>query len=301
MSGANADRDDVDVIGRGADMLLLPALSSISTRQEMRPLAEHLTDHWRCVMPDWPAFGARPRSRAALSPDTMRRFLDSLLDTLRSPLVGVAAGHGAVYLLEAARRHPGRFERLVLIAPTWRGPLPTMFGNGHATLCRRVRGAFENPLAGPQLYRLSVSRTMVSRMMRAHVLADASRLTPDLLEAKLAVTRQTDARFATGAFITGALDPVGSRAAFLDLFEGALPDFNVGTGDPRVACLAVFQGARPPRRLLMPASAPPRSGAEMAALAATGRVTTVTLPGALAMHEENAAAVSTAIRTFLTD
>ncbi len=279
MSRANADRDDVDVIGRGADMLLLPALSSISTRREMRPLAEHLTDQWRCVVPDWPAFGARPRARAALSPDTMRRFLDSLLDTLRSPLVGVAAGHGAVYLVEAARRRPGRFERLVLIAPTWRGPLPTMFGDGHATLCRRVRDAFENPLTGPLLYRLSVSRTMVSRMMRAHVLADASRLTPDLLEAKLAVTRQTDARFATGAFITGALDPVGSRAAFLGLFEGALP----------------------PTLLLMPASAPPRSGAEMAALAATGRVTTVTLPGALAMHEENAAAVSAAIRTFLTD
>ena len=277
MSGANGDQDDVDVIGQGADMLLLPALSSISTRREMRPLAERLSDRWRCVMPDWPAFGARPRARPALSPDTMRRFLDRLLDTVRSPLVGVAAGHGAVYLLEAARRHPGRFDRLVLIAPTWRGPLPTMFGDAHAALCRRIRRGFENPLIGPLLYRLSVSRTMVSRMMRAHVLADASRLTPSLLEAKLAVTRQTDARFATAAFVTGALDPVGSRTAFLELLDGALP----------------------PTLLLMPASAPPRSGAEMTALAGTGRVTTVTLPGALAMHEESAEAVSAAIRTFL--
>lgn len=278
MSGANGDEDAVDIIGEGPDMLLLPALSSISTRQEMLPLAERLADCWRCVLPDWPAFGARPRSQSALSPDTIRRFLDRLLNTVvRSSLVGIAAGHGAVYLVEAARRHPGSFSSLVLIAPTWRGPLPTMLGDGHAALCRRLRGAFENPISGPILYRLSVSRVMVARMMRAHVLADPTRLTSNLLDGKLAVTRQANARYATAAFITGALDPVGSRAAFLDLFEKTLP----------------------PTLLLMPKSAPARSGAEMAALATTGRVTTVTLPGALAMHEENADAVSTAIRAFL--
>jgi hypothetical protein len=45
-------------------VLLLPALSSISTRYEMRPLEERLSENFQIVAADWPGFGDQPRPPA---------------------------------------------------------------------------------------------------------------------------------------------------------------------------------------------------------------------------------------------
>jgi hypothetical protein len=45
-----------DWSGQGPLILLLPALSSISTRREMRPLQERLCAHYQTVSTDWPGF-----------------------------------------------------------------------------------------------------------------------------------------------------------------------------------------------------------------------------------------------------
>jgi len=268
----------IDSIGTGPAALLLPALSSISTRAEMYPLAHALGTRFRCVIPDWPGFGARPRERVKLTPQVLHRFLAALIERELGPqALGIAAGHAAPYLVAAARTQPGRFSHLVLVAPTWRGPFPSMFGDERRRLCRRIRAAIELPVFGEALYRLNVSRPIVARMLRAHVYAAPAHVTPQTLAEKMAVTRQPRARFGTAAFISGGLDPVASRAEFLALFDATLP----------------------PVLLLRPAAAPPRSGAEMDALAATGRVATAKIPGALAAHEEYPVAVAEAISDFL--
>jgi pimeloyl-ACP methyl ester carboxylesterase len=51
----------LDEAGDGALVLLLPALSSISTRGEMHPLMERLASQFRVVAIDWPGFGTRSR------------------------------------------------------------------------------------------------------------------------------------------------------------------------------------------------------------------------------------------------
>ena len=50
-----------DHLGEGSTLLLLPAFSSISTRQEMRPLQERLASEFATVAIDWPGFGAEPQ------------------------------------------------------------------------------------------------------------------------------------------------------------------------------------------------------------------------------------------------
>ena len=140
-----------------------------------------------------------------------------------------------------------------------------------------ARSAFEAPGFGPLLYRAATNRRMLERMMRGHVYADPSKVTPALLAAKRAIVQQPGARFATAAFISGGLDPVHSRAAFLALFGPGLP----------------------PTLLLRPRGAPRKSAAEMDALAATGRVTCAEIPGALSAHEEYPDAAATAIRDWL--
>lgn len=263
-----------DVIGQGPEALLLPALSTISARAEMRDLAGLLGAEYRCRIPDWPGFGARERARVPLAPETFHAFLDALLDAAPGPYaLGVAAGHAAGYLVAAARRHPNTFARLVLVAPTWRGPLPTAMP-GRAHWFPRIRRAVEAPLLGEALYRINISPPIIGRMMRAHVYADPARVSPAVIRDKHAITRQRNGRFGTAAFVTGGLDPVGSRAAFLALFDAALP----------------------PVLVLRPEAAPRRSGAEMDALIAGGRVRGASIPGALSPHEEHPGAVAAAIR-----
>jgi pimeloyl-ACP methyl ester carboxylesterase len=65
----------LDVIGNGEDALLLPALSSVSSRSEMHPLAALLAHRYRCIIPDWPGFGAETGPDRPLSPEDLAAFL----------------------------------------------------------------------------------------------------------------------------------------------------------------------------------------------------------------------------------
>src|ERR1700730_12789960 len=65
----------IDCRGQGPTILMLPALSSISTRSEMRPLGEQLASIFTTIAIDWPGFGDRPRPSVAWEPDAYRAFL----------------------------------------------------------------------------------------------------------------------------------------------------------------------------------------------------------------------------------
>ena len=71
------------------------------------------------------------------------------------------------------------------------------------------------PLLGPLLFRANLSPPVVRWMMRAHVYGEPARVTEGVVAAKCAVARRPGGRFATAAFVSGGLDPVPSRAAFL--------------------------------------------------------------------------------------
>jgi pimeloyl-ACP methyl ester carboxylesterase len=136
--------------GAGPALLMLPALSSISTRREMRPLQERLASDYATVAVDWPGFGDAPRPAMAWHPDAYRAFLAEVLAVER-PFATVAAGHAAAYCLAAARAWPGAAGRLCLMAPTWRGPLPTVMGKRHKVFAGIAR-AGDLPVIGAALY-----------------------------------------------------------------------------------------------------------------------------------------------------
>jgi pimeloyl-ACP methyl ester carboxylesterase len=117
-------------------------------------------------------------------------------------------------------------------------------------------------------------------MGAGHVYADGAFLDGERLRQKLSVVRAPGARFASVRFVTGRLDPLASREAFLDLARRA----------------AV------PILLLYGAETPPRSRAEMEALAAVPGISTARLPqGKLAVHEEFPDATFNAIAPFLAE
>lgn len=273
-----AVRVGVTRLGSGPLVVLLPAISSVSTRDEMRPLQEHLAGAFETVAVDWPGFGAGPRPAVDWRPDAYRGFLAYLLGEVFSrPHATIAAGHAATYVLGQAAEAPGSAGRLCLVAPTWRGPFPTMLGRYHPALPVLAR-AVDAPVIGPLLYALNVNERMMRRMGRGHVYADPGWMSEQKVAEKLAVTRAPGARYAAGRFVTGALDPVRSREAFLALAR-------------RVA---------DPVLVVIPAAMPPKSRAEAEALAALPNVQTARLAaGKLLVHEEFSADVAGAIRGFL--
>jgi pimeloyl-ACP methyl ester carboxylesterase len=273
-----AVRLGVTRMGAGPTILMLPALSSISTRGEMRPLQERLAAAFTTVAIDWPGFGDAPRPAVRWQPDAYRAFLADVLEkAVERPLATVAAGHAAGYCLAAAHARPGTTGRLCLVAPTWRGPLPTVMGMRHAAFGHIARTG-DLPVIGNLLYRLNVNPFMVRMMALGHVYRDPGALPERVLAEKLAVTRAAGARHASIRFVVGELDPMTSREEFLDAARTV--------SDP----VLVVYGA----------DTPPKSKAEMAELAALPNIRTALLPvGKLAIHEEFADEVAGALRAFL--
>src|SRR4051794_15963959 len=183
----------------------------------MRPLAERLASAFATVAVDWPGFGDRPRPRVDWRPEAYAAFLAYLQGhVIRHHHAAVAAGHAVGYVLARAATLPGSMGRLCLVAPTWRGPLPSVTGKGPAAFAA-VRRLVDHPMLGPLLYRLNVSRPVVRTMARGHVHADPGWLHGERLAEKLAVTRAPGARHASARFVTGGLDPAQSREEFLAL------------------------------------------------------------------------------------
>jgi hypothetical protein len=262
-------------------ILMLPALSTVSTRDELKALAHHLGTR-RGILTDWPGFGDRARPQLDYDRELLRGFLEALVAQLRSELDKpafpvIACGHAAGYAIDLEARRPSTFTHLVLIAPTWRGPLPTMMG-GRKPIQQRVRRWVHAPLIGELLYRLNVSRPVVRMMYRRHVFADPEFLSDGLLAERMRVARRPGARFASACFVTGALDPFDDRAAFL----------------------AAAGRIRSPMLMLYGPDTPPRSRAEMAALAELpGIESTLLGRGTLGMAEELAGDLAPLIDGFL--
>ncbi|MCE3248467.1 MAG: alpha/beta hydrolase [Geminicoccaceae bacterium] len=260
---------------------MLPAMSTVSTRAELRALAYHLGSR-RCIITDWPGFGDTARPRLDYDRALCRGFLEALVAHLRNELERpsfpvIACGHAAGYAIDLEARRPGSVTRLVVIAPTWRGPLPTMM-SGRKPAQDRIRRLIHVPVIGELLYRLNVSRPVVRMMYRRHVFADPAFLTDNLLADRMRVTRWPGARFASACFVTGALDPFDDRPAFL-------------TAARRV---------QRPILMLYGPDTPPKSRAEMEALAALPGIESRRLGrGTLGMAEELAGELAPLIDGFL--
>lgn len=266
-----------ETIGEGEPLLLLPAFSSVSTRLEMAELARLLAANFQVFAVDWPGFGESDRPSLDYCPALYQQFLaDFAKGVFESPIIVIAAGHAAGYVLQLALRQPAVFAKIVLLAPTWRGPLPTM--GASQQISSFVRGLVRSPIIGPALYQLNTTPSFLSFMYRRHVFADEAHITPSLIDKKWQTTQQPGARFGSAAFVTGNLDTIRDQSEFLNLVQSLSTPLMVVIGE----------------------SSPPKSRLEMNALTALPGIRSVVLPGSLALHEEYPEAVWEALLPFLT-
>ena len=203
----------------------------------------------------------------------MTDFVESIFNT---PVAVIAAGHAAGYVMALAQSKPNVWSKIVLAAPTWRGPLPTM-SKQQSGWHGIVRELVRSPILGQFLYKLNTAPSFLSFMYRRHVYADPAKVTPDFIQNKWQVTQQPGARYGSAAFVTGGLDPAKVRSEFTDNFQQ----------------LAV------PVMVVIAENAPPKSKAEMEVLAELPGVESRVISGSLGMHEENAGDLANAIKSFL--
>lgn len=265
-----------EVVGTGAPVLLLPAFSTVSTRAELQALATQLAPHFQTIALDWPGFGESDRGPLDYSPALYSQFLqDFVRSHFTVPITIVAAGHAAGYALQLAAQHPEVCAKLVLIAPTWRGPLAVM---GVPPAVRTgVKELVRSPLIGQALYGLNTQPGFLKWMYARHVFVDETKLTPDYIAHRHQTTQKSGARYAPAAFVTGGLDPFSTRAD----------------------CMALVQSLTVPLLVVVAEQAPPASQAEMEAIAACSTQTAPRLPGTLGLAEEYGDEVAAAILPFL--
>ena len=139
-------------VGGGRPVLLLPAFSTVCSREEMRPLADRLAAAgFGCTLLDWPGFGSSDRGRLDYGPALFRSFLADFAAAVLTPgTAAVAAGHAAGYALALGHAQPGLWRRLVLAAPTWRQNGMAAFSAEGGTvwvLMRRSDASCRHPMA----------------------------------------------------------------------------------------------------------------------------------------------------------
>jgi len=262
--------------GTGSPILLLPAFSTVSSRSEMEPLGELLASQYQVTSVDWFGFGDSAHPPVEYRPIIYKQMLkDFVTSCFDQPVIIVTAGHTAGYALHLAKQNPELVAKLVLVAPTWIGPLRAM---GLPEILRTfIRQIVRSPLLGQILYGFNTTEGFLRRMYSRHVYIDQNKLTPEFIKEKQKVTQKAGARYGAAAFVTGHLDPVATRPEFL----------------------AYLSGLSIPVLVIVAENAPPISKAEMEAMAAVETVQSVTLPGTLGMQEEYATQIGEAIIPFL--
>ena len=246
--------------------LLLPALSTVSSRSEWQPLAEAVEDRCQLLSFDWPGFGDSDCDAMPYSAESMGAALQAVLEYLGrergQQITVIAAGHSAPIVLGQAATWSSRWQRFVAVAPTWRGPLPTMSGWPPQRF-GWLRKLVMLPLIGPLLYRLNTSLPVLRLMLRRHVWMNSAWLTPERLHQQQRLARRPRARFASAAFVSGGLDC---------------------TTDPHW-WLRQTRGLQCPFHVVVASEAPPRSRVSMQQLAQDADQVTF-IPGRLGLHQE---------------
>ena len=266
---------EIEKMGKGKPMLLMPAFSTVSSRQEMKGIAELLADKYEVHCLDWLGFGDSQRPSVDYQPSLYQALLNDLVkDNFSQAVILVAAGHSAGYALELAKKYPDLVAKIILIAPTWKGPLRVM------GVTDKVRTFIKNlvytPILGEFLYYLNTTPAFLKFMYRRHVYVNENLLNPEFITEKRELTQKKGARFAPSAFVTGCLDTIENQEEFLQLISSL----------------------KQPILTIIGENSPPYSLSQMKAIASLKDIQTISLSGTLGMAEEFSHVITPYIQEF---
>jgi pimeloyl-ACP methyl ester carboxylesterase len=192
-----------ETIGQENPVLLLPAFSTVSSRAEMKGMAKILATQYQVTVLDWLGFGESECPPVDYSPILFQQLLqDFVAAVFNNPIILIAAGHTSGYAVKLAKDVPDIVSKLILIAPTWQGPLRVMglpdgIRNG-------VKNLVRSPIIGQTLYYFNTTPSFLRLMYKRHVYVDETKLTPEFIAQKHQITSKHGARYAPAAEDTGS-------------------------------------------------------------------------------------------------
>ena len=136
--------------------------------------------------------------------DTKKGYQSNTEENNRK-LTIIAAGHSASVVLTLKNKYINTIKQIVLIAPTWRGPLLSMTGWSPKRL-NIINEIVRLPIIGPMLYFINTTKVIIRFMMKRHVWLNKNDLDNDKIRKLQILSRQKGARYASAAFVTGRLD-----------------------------------------------------------------------------------------------
>lgn len=199
-----------------------------------------------------------------------------------------AAGHAAGFVVKAVaagKIDPATMKALVLVAPTFKGPLPTAstkMGMGPAMsklFCETFDAMNRAPLIGHALHTKFTSAPWIAKQLKAHVYADPCVVTPLLVDEKRNFARSDRPRRMAVSFVSGRLDAFGSV-------------------DEAVACVAGVAGSVA-TTVLIPHAVPATSRAGMESMASVDAVIKLEIMGELLPQEEHPDSLTAAVAETL--
>lgn len=265
----------IETLGQGKPILLLPSFSTVSSRREMKTIAEFLASQYQVTVFDWLGFGESDRPKIDYQPRIYQQLLTDFVNHYFSePIIIVTAGHSAGYALKLAKNNPDLVTKIILIAPTWKGPLKVMGVSDKVG--NFLKNIVYTPILGSFLYYLNTTPAFLKFMYRRHVYVNENLLTPTFIAEKRGITQKKGARFAPSAFVTGCLDPIKNQEEFLQLISSFKQPIFTIIGD----------------------NSPPYSLSQMKAIISLKNVQTISLTGTLGMAEEYGDIIAPVIHKF---
>ncbi len=197
------------VNGSGPTLLLVHGIGLTTSSFEMRYVAEALADAFTVYIVDLLGFGLSDRPRIMYSADMYIRLLaDFLRDVVGADARVIACGLSGSYVLTVAADQPALVRSLLISSPADIGG-----GGAHSTAHRQAAGALLGvPLAGQTVFNGMTTRSAIRTFLREQAYSNADLVTEYMVDAMYTMAHQPNARYAAGAFLSGALDHDASEA-----------------------------------------------------------------------------------------
>ncbi len=254
-------------------ILLIHGIYAGASAYEFRKLAPRLAERHRVVALDLLGCGLSEMPDLVYSTELfVEQIVDALGDFFDGPMALVGSSLGGAFAIRAAVRAPDRVAALAVIAPT--GLAGVL--DADPKPAQRIAGAvFRSPVAGESAWNALASRPTLRWFLEHQSYAEATSVTPEVLDHYYAVTHQPGARYVPSYFVGGALNiDVARDLPFVE------------------APLLVLWGADASQ------TNPARNADEYARLASNGRVELFAHAGLLP-HEEAPEATAEALERFL--
>ncbi|WP_069804762.1 alpha/beta fold hydrolase [Thermogemmatispora onikobensis] len=183
-------------------VVLVHGLGPGASSYEWRRNLEVLAQDFRVYALDLLGFGLSDRPAIAYEPQIFSDLIsDFLREAVRAPALVAARGLSGAYAIADAYRHPGSYERLVLVSP----PATMLEEPSLSPLRAALRLGLRLPLVGQFAYNVVTTRRAIRNYYEERAYYDPSLISDELIEYAYISAHQPDARFPVADLLAGNL------------------------------------------------------------------------------------------------